>query len=157
MRNNLSIIPWIDKWQIYWREYKLYSFLRRPARFLSSPGRMLLQQEVGECSCACYRAILPWHTILQYWISTYSPTTHPPHRQTLQKLPVFYSIPLACLARELLSMQGKLVNNKQFLKQNFSETITPIDRSCMLLFNLWINPVLCWYCFFFLIGVDHIV
>ena len=30
-----------------------------------------------------------------------------------------------------------------FLKQNFSETITPIDSSCMLLLNLSINPVVC--------------
>ena len=36
----------------------------------------------------------------------------------LLKLKVFLAIPLACLARELLSMQGKLVNNKQ----TFSET-----------------------------------
>ena len=44
--------------------------------------------------------------------------THPPHRHTLQKLDMFLAIPLACLSRELLSMQGKLVNNKQ----TFSET-----------------------------------
>ena len=31
----------------------------------------------------------------------------------LLKLKVFLAIPLACLARELLSMQGKPVNNKQ--------------------------------------------
>ena len=36
----------------------------------------------------------------------------------LLKLKVFHPIPLACLARELLSMQGKLVNNNQ----TFSET-----------------------------------
>ena len=36
----------------------------------------------------------------------------------LLKLKVFLAILLACLARELLSMQGKLVNNKQ----TFSET-----------------------------------
>ena len=29
------------------------------------------------------------------------------------------------------------------LMQNFSETITPIDNSCMLLFNPAINPVVC--------------
>ena len=36
----------------------------------------------------------------------------------LLKLKVFHPIPLACLARELLSMQGTLVNNNQ----TFSET-----------------------------------
>ena len=51
-----------------------------------------------------------------------------------------------CLfGKKLFSMQDKLVNNKQthLLKQNFSETITPIDKSCMLLFNLSINSVVC--------------
>ena len=36
----------------------------------------------------------------------------------LLKLKEFHPIPLACLARELLSMQGTLVNNNQ----TFSET-----------------------------------
>ena len=36
----------------------------------------------------------------------------------LLKLKVFHTIPLACFARELLSMQGKLVH----YKQAFSET-----------------------------------
>ena len=72
-------------------------------------------------------------------------TIHPPHRYSLQKLDVFYSIPLVCLARSCFSMQDKLENNKQLqlLKLNFSDTITPIDESCMLLFNLSINPVVC--------------
>ena len=34
-----------------------------------------------------------------------------------------------------------------FLKQNFSETITPINESCVMLFNLWTNPVVCWFFF----------
>ena len=40
--------------------------------------------------------------------------------------------------KKLFSMQDKLVNNKQthFLELNFSDTITPIDKRCMLLFNL---------------------
>ena len=38
--------------------------------------------------------------------------THPLHRLALRKLHVFQSIPLACLARELLSMQGKRADNK---------------------------------------------
>ena len=37
------------------------------------------------------------------------------------------------------------------LKQNLSETITPIDNSCMLSFNPAINPVVCWYYFFMLV------
>ena len=44
-----------------------------------------------------------------------------------------------CLCgKKLFSMQGKLVDNKQthFGKQNFSETITPIDKRCVLLINL---------------------
>ena len=32
----------------------------------------------------------------------------------LLKLKVFHPIPLACLARELLSVQGRLINNKQY-------------------------------------------
>ena len=37
------------------------------------------------------------------------------------------------------------------LKQNFSETTTPMDKSCMLLFNLWIKSVVCWYYFSMLV------
>ena len=53
-----------------------------------------------------------------------------------------------CLfGKRLFSMQDKLAKNKQtnkhFLKQNFSETITPIDNRCMLSFNLSVNPVVC--------------
>ena len=40
------------------------------------------------------------------------PVWHPPHRQALINLAVFHPIPLACLARELLSTQDKLVYNK---------------------------------------------
>ena len=70
---------------------------------------------------------------------------HPPHRQTLINLEVFRPIPPACLARELLSMQGRLIYNKQIhlLKQNLSETITQIVNSCMLLFNPSVDPVVC--------------
>ena len=40
--------------------------------------------------------------------------------------------------KKLFSVQDRLVNNKQthLLEQNFTETIIPIDKSCMLLFNL---------------------
>ena len=70
---------------------------------------------------------------------------HPPHRQALINLEVFHPIPFACLARELLSMQGRLIYNKQrhLLKQNFSETITQIVNSCMLSFNPSVDPVVC--------------
>ena len=46
-----------------------------------------------------------------------------------------------------------LTNNKQLdlRKQNFSETIIPIDKSCILLFNLSINPVVWWYYFLMLV------
>ena len=52
---------------------------------------------------------------------------------------------LACLARELLSKQGRLIYNKQrhLLKQNLSETITQIVNSCMLSFNPSVDPVVC--------------
>ena len=85
-----------------------------------------------------------------HFIKNYS--IHPPHRQALRKLGMFQSIPLVCLARELLSMQGKLVENEQthLLKQNFSDIITTIDNSCMLPFNPSINPV-CWYYFLMLV------
>ena len=45
---------------------------------------------------------------------------------------------LRLFGQKLFSMQDKLVNNKEthFLKQKFSDTITPIDKSCMLLLNL---------------------
>ena len=49
-----------------------------------------------------------------------------------------------CLfGKQLFPMQDKLVNNKQthLLKQSLSETLTPIDKSCM--FNISINPVVC--------------
>ena len=57
--------------------------------------------------------------------------------------------------KKLFSMQDKLVNNKQthFLKQNFSATITPIDKRCEMLINLWINPVVCWYCLLMLVFI----
>ena len=66
---------------------------------------------------------------------------------------MFHSIPLACLARELLSMQGRLIYNKQrhLLKQNLSETITLVDNSCMLSFNPSVDPVVCWYYFLMLV------
>ena len=40
--------------------------------------------------------------------------------------------------QKLFSMQDKLVDYKQThcLKQNFSETITPIDKRCEMLINL---------------------
>ena len=70
---------------------------------------------------------------------------HPPRRLALHKLKVFQSIPLACLARELFSVQGRLIYNKQrhLLKQNLSETITQIVNSCMLSFNPSVDPVVC--------------
>ena len=70
---------------------------------------------------------------------------HPPHRQALINLEVFHPIPLACLARELLSMRGRLIYNKQrhLLKQNLSETITQIVNSCMLSFTPSVDPVVC--------------
>ena len=45
----------------------------------------------------------------------------------------------------LSAKKKKLVNHKHtnFLKQNFSETKIPIDKSCMLLFNLRIDPAVC--------------
>ena len=69
---------------------------------------------------------------------------HPPHRYTLQKLAVLFYF--ACLfGKKLFSIQDNLVSNKQthLRKQNFSETITPMDNSCMLLFSLSINLVVC--------------
>ena len=83
--------------------------------------------------------------------SYYCDTLHPPHSCPAKFGRVLLYFP--CLfGKKLFSMQGKLVDNKQthFLKQNFSETITPINKSCMLLFNLWINPVVCWYLFLML-------
>ena len=75
---------------------------------------------------------------------------HPPHKYSAK----FGSVLLYCphlFGKKLFSMQDKLVNNKQthLLKQNFSETITPLDKCCMLLFILSINPVVdiifwCW-------------
>ena len=78
---------------------------------------------------------------------------HPPHRQALINLEVFHPIPLACLARELLSMQGRLIYNKprHLLKQNLSDTITQIVNSCMLSFNPSVDPVVCSYYFLMLV------
>ena len=57
--------------------------------------------------------------------------------------------------KKLFSMQDKLVNNKHtFSQQNFSATTTPINKRCEMLINLWIHPVVCWYCFLD-VGVDH--
>ena len=52
---------------------------------------------------------------------------------------MFYSIPLS-VWQEIVFYANKLVNNKQthFLQQNFSATITPIDKKCeiWLIFEL---------------------
>ena len=80
---------------------------------------------------------------------------YPPHRYPAKIDSVLLYSP--CLfGKKLFPMQDKLVNNKQthFLKQNFSETITPIDKSCMLLFELRINPVF-FLILVFYVGVDH--
>ena len=59
---------------------------------------------------------------------------------TLLNLAMFYSIPF---------LQDKLVKQQinTLFKQNFTATITPIDKRCEMLINLWISPVDCWYCF----------
>ena len=61
-----------------------------------------------------------------------------------------------CLfGKELFYKQDKLVNNKQtdLLEQNFSETIIPVEKSCILLCYLSIISVVCWYIFY--ISIDH--
>ena len=35
--------------------------------------------------------------------------------------------------------------NKHAVSNETSAIVTPIDKSCMLLFNLWIYPIICWY------------
>ena len=47
--------------------------------------------------------------------------------------------------QEIVSHAGQTCKQQRthFQKQNLSETITPIDKSCMLLFNLWTDPVVC--------------
>ena len=62
---------------------------------------------------------------------------HPPHSCPAKFGRVLLYSPYL-FGKKLFSMQEKLVNNKQthLLKQDFSEKITPMDKSCMLLFNL---------------------
>ena len=85
-----------------------------------------------------------WHTI----ITSYIPLPASSTQVYPAKLDVILYSP--CLfGKKLLCMQEELVRNKQthLRKQNFSETITPVDKSCMMLFNLFINPVVCWHYF----------
>ena len=58
---------------------------------------------------------------------------HPPHIYPVKFGYVLLYSPYL-FGNKLFSMQDKLVNNKHthFLKQNFSETITPIDKSCVV-------------------------
>ena len=58
---------------------------------------------------------------------------------------LLYSPCLFC--KKLFSVQDKLVNNKQTHLLN-KTSLRPIDKSCMWLFNLSINPVVCWYYFY---------
>ena len=66
-----------------------------------------------------------------------------------RKLYICSSFPLS-VCQEMFSMQhdARQTCKKQghLLKQNFSETITPIDNRCMSLLNLSVNPIisLCW-------------
>ena len=52
-----------------------------------------------------------------------------------------------CLFGKRIVVHARQTCKQQFLKQNIFETRTPIDKSCMLLLNLWINPVACCCCF----------
>ena len=81
---------------------------------------------------------------------------HPPHS---------YPVKFGCaslyspylLGKKLFSMQDKLVNYKQThcRKQNFSAITTPIDKSCMLLFDL--SKTLLFFLYYFLMLVLIIV
>ena len=69
---------------------------------------------------------------------------HPAHSCPAKFGCVLLHSPLL-LGKKLFFMKDNLVSNKpaHFLKQNFSATITPIDKSYMLLFNLRIKAVVC--------------
>ena len=77
---------------------------------------------------------------------------HPPDRYPAKFGCVLLYSPYL-FGKKLFSMQNKLVNNKQthFFKQIFFATIKPIDKRCVILINLWINPVVCWYCLLILL------
>ena len=67
------------------------------------------------------------YSIQHSWLSYFS---HPSHKYPAKfGYVLFHSAYL--FGKEFFSMQDKLVNNKQthFLKQNFSDTITPIEQS----------------------------
>ena len=63
---------------------------------------------------------------------------HPPHNCPAKFVYVLLCSPFL-FGKKLFSMQEKLMNNKNkhFHKQNFSTTITPINKRCVIL----INPV----------------
>ena len=56
------------------------------------------------------------------------------------------------LGKKLFSKPDKLACKQQThsLKQNFAATTSSIDKRWVLLINLWINPVVCLYCFLML-------
>ena len=67
-----------------------------------------------------------------------------------------YHAKIACCLAHFFLLFGKGIcpwnNNLRtteihtYLKQSFSATITPINKRSVMLINLWINPIVCWYC-----------
>ena len=79
-----------------------------------------------------------------YEKSTTLSDTHPPHSSPAKIEGVFGYSP--CLFGKRIVVHAKQTCKQQtshLLKQNLSETITPIYNSCMLSFNPSINPVVC--------------
>ena len=77
---------------------------------------------------------------------------HPPRSLALLKIEGV-SLYTPCLFGKGIVVHARQTCRQQtshLLKQTLSETITPIDNSCMLLFNPAINPVVGWYYFLML-------
>ena len=105
--------------------------------------------------CMLFQTVLPntrWHFVTNWTVDrvgTGRPGFLP--TGTLLNLTMFYYIPLICLAGNCFPRQTCEKQITRFQKQNLSETIKSMEKSCLLLFNLWINPVVCWYCFLMLV------
>ena len=92
-----------------------------------------------------FNLVIPWPPDLCMFSEHLPVLTHPPYRYPDKFGRVLLYSPYL-FGKKLFSMQDKPVNNKQthFLKQNFSASITTINKRCEMLINLWINPVVSW-------------
>ena len=66
---------------------------------------------------------------------------------------IYSSFPLSVWQEIVFHARQTCIKQGHLLKQDLSETITPIDNSCMLLLNLSVNPIIFWCWCWSLLGL----